>query len=167
MLVEDVHCEVLGDMRLALPVEVIEHGLYSPLSPHLQTHPHLVLEVDLHVVAYVTAQVHLHLQRRVNIGQYLGPTVVEVGQLGAYLAPVRAVVSVLALFAELEGRVVLTAVNALRQHYCSVLIHVDLAAHQQVWRVFSVMVEHDLQIIVVGLVAAIETQLVPSQAPRH
>lgn len=116
MLVEDIHCEILRDMRLALPIEVIEHCLNRFFPTHLQTHPHLVLEIDLDIVAEVTAQMHLHLQRRVDIGQYLRPAVIKVGQLRAHLTAIRTVVDVLALLAELEGRVVLSAINALRQH---------------------------------------------------
>lgn len=69
MLVYQLDGEIFSDEGFALGVEILEKRVYQLFSTDLKTHPHLMLEIDLHVVAEIASYVDLDLKWGFDVGK--------------------------------------------------------------------------------------------------
>lgn len=130
----------------------------------MKTHSHLVLEVDLYVVAEIASYVYLDLKRGLDVGKDARLAIPLVGDFCSDVASFRAVVDMLAVLTKLEDRVVLPAIQALRKDISAIPIDHYLMILQMSRSVLSIMIQYYLQVRIKILISLVQLQLVPSDA---
>ena len=130
MLVYQLGREVFSDKGLAFSIEILEKRVYKLFSTHLKTHPHLVLEIDLHVVTKIASDVDLNLKWGFDVGKDARLAVTLMVDLCPDVASFRTIVHMLTVFAKFEDWVVLSTIQALRKDISAIPIHHYLTSLQ-------------------------------------
>ena len=124
-------------------------------------HSHLMLVVDLDILAQVSSHMHLHLESSIDGWKLTGFTGALMGEFAPHLAGLGAVVDILAVVAVFEGRHVSATVKTLIEYSIPIFAYHYFVLFENQRSQLTVMFENNLEILHIVHISPIQSELVP------